>query len=149
MSQALTMPLAASLSKPHGVDDARDVDMPDVLRHLVGGNRGIESAGASGDEAAPEEDYIVGGNGLVKALQYFLSEEAIELRRGSLTASGSVTPRMSQVEPGQEIKRKGKAREVSKELLDSARKLRARLQPALVKEFTSGDEINYSKLLYF
>ena len=40
-----------------------------------------------------------------------------------------------------------KAKEVSKELLESARKLRARLQPALVKEFTSGDEINYSKLV--
>jgi len=144
MSQTLTMPLAASLSKPHGVDDARFVAVPEVLLHLVGNLDNDPNVRDDG-ESAPDEDYIVGGNGLVKALQYFLSEEALELRRGSFTASGTTTPIGRQEQAGHEIKRKGKAKEVSKELLDSARKLRSRLQPALVKELATGDEIHYSK----
>lgn len=145
MSQHLTMPLATTLSKAHGVEDARYVTVPDVLLHLVGNLEGDPTVRDNG-ETAPDEDYIVGGNGLVKALQYFLQEEAIELRRASvIMANGSTTPQERQEHAGQEIKRKGKAKEVSKELLESARKLRARLQPSLVKEFAGGDEINYSK----
>ena len=146
MSHAITTPLTATLSKPHGVEDARFVTIPDVLVHLVGNLENDPKIQDDG-EPAPDEDYIVGGNGIVKALQYFLSEEAADLRRGSLSASGTVTPIERHEHAGHEIKRKGKAKEVSKELLESARKLRARLQPALVKEFTSGDEINYSKLV--
>lgn len=147
MSQTLTMPLAATLSAPHGVEDARYVPVPDVLLHLVGNFNGDPTQNDNG-EPAPDEDYIVGGNGLVKALQYFLSEEVVDLRRGSFPASGTTTPRLDSVQAGHEIKRKGKAKEVSKELLDSARKLRAHLQPALVKEFTMGDEINYRRLSF-
>lgn len=145
MSTTLTMPLAASLSKPHGVEDARHVAVPDVLQHLVGNLDNDPNIRDDG-EPAPDEDYIVGGNGLVKALQYFLSEEAIESRRGSFLNSGASTPILRQDDrSGTETRRKGKAKEVSKELLESARKLRSRLRPSLVKEFTDGDEINYSE----
>ena len=148
MSQTLTTPLAATLSKPHGVQDARYVVVPDALVHLVGTKDDEITLDDNGD-TAPDEDYIVGGNGLVKALQYFLSEEALDLRRGSFAASGTTTPMERQQQVGHEIRRKGKAKEVSKELLDSARKLRARLQPALVKVFANGDEIVYSELRPF
>ncbi|KAL1297304.1 hypothetical protein AAFC00_004856 [Neodothiora populina] len=147
MSQTLTGPLAASLSKPHGVDDARLVAVPDVLIHLVGNLENDPNVEDDG-EVGPEQDYIVGGNGLVKALQYFLSEETIDLRRGSVTASGTTTPRLNQEQAGHDIRRKGKAKEVSKELLESARKIRNRLQPALVKELTNGDEIQYRRLMF-
>jgi len=42
----------------------------------------------------------------------------------------------------------GKAKQMSKNLLGSARKIRARLQPALVKEARSGDQNNYHRLLF-
>merc|ERR1712070_894189 len=43
---------------------------------------------------------------------------------------------------------RGKAKKMSKNLLESARKIRYRLQPALAKEATSGDELAYRRLLF-
>ncbi|GAB7357726.1 hypothetical protein MBLNU459_g0387t1 [Dothideomycetes sp. NU459] len=135
--------ITATLSKPHGVDDARDVPLPNVLSHLVG--YGDQDGGLHDDEDAPDDDYIVGGNGIVKALQYFLGEEAVDIRRGSFPVSGATTPKERHEEA---VKRRGKAKEVSKYLLDAARKMRTRLEPALVKEFASGDELAYRRLLF-
>lgn len=133
--------ITATLSKPHGVDDAREnADLPNVLYHLVGGHG---DARLHDTEDAPDGDYIVGGNGIVKALQYFLGEEDVDLRRGSFPVSGATTPMERQEEAGREMKRRGKAKEVSKNLLDSARNMRTRLEPALVKEFASGDDLAY------
>ena len=93
----------------------------------------------------------------VKALQYCLGEaKAQEERRGSgpiptpTSRSGATTPksRDPDQEAGLEIERRGKAKEMSKSLLGSARKIRARLQPALIKESRDGDEMAYRRLNY-
>lgn len=89
----------------------------------------------------------------MKALQYVLGEKANDLRRGSIPGSpqlGNVTPRSAR--PGSSAgfneMQIGKAKKMSKNLLDSARKIRTRLQPALVKEATSGDEMAYRRLMF-
>lgn len=131
------------LTKPLGGEDPRDVAIPDVLRHLVG-HAGVYEH-HDHDGSSPDSDYIVGGTGVVKALQAVLGEQALELRRGSYPNAGTVTPQERAEEAGRERERKGKAKEMSKSLLDSARNIRARLQPSLVKEATAGDEMAYSK----
>jgi hypothetical protein len=128
---------AAVLAATEG-HDLTEVDVPDVLLHLVGHEDGHVDANI--DEPAPSNDYIVGGTGVVKALSYCLSEKASELRRGSYPTSGSVTPK--------EMKAKAdinamKAKQMSRNLLDSARKVRSRLQPALVREAKNNDDMAY------
>ena len=66
----------------------KDVNVPEVLLHLVGYSEGQVDPNT---DDAPDDDYIVGGNGLIKALNYCLSEKASDLRRRSLPASGTAT----------------------------------------------------------
>ncbi|OJD33270.1 cell wall biogenesis protein mhp1 [Diplodia corticola] len=129
---------------------AENVEIPEVLLHLVG--HGEDSDGTDDDSAAPDEDYIVGGTGLVKALNYCLLEKASDnLRRksmaGSRPGSGAATPRSSS-RLGNREQRSAKAKSMSKDLLHSARKIRARLQPALAREARAGDETAYKRLLF-
>lgn len=121
----------------------KEVHVPDILLHLVGHMDGVAENHDS-DEPAPDDDYIVGGTGVVKALGVCLNRAAdhIKSRSGGVGDSGSVTPRQTQL--GSE-ETKGKAKEMSKNLLGSARKIRARLLPALVKEAKSGDAMSYSE----
>ncbi|CAD0010305.1 unnamed protein product [Aureobasidium pullulans] len=148
MAQSSLLPAATMLSKQHGVEDARQAPVPDVLVHLVGHLDDDQISDASDDETAPDDDYIVGGNGIIKALEYFLGEDRSDRRNGSISLSGTTTP-LDIGNPAQsEVKRRGKAKEVSRNLLDSARKLRNRLKPALAKEFAAGDEMNYRRLLF-
>lgn len=128
----------AETAKRLSVD--KEVEVPDVLFHLVGHVEGNHE-NHDDDEPAPDDDYIVGGTGVVKALSYCLSEKAADLRRASLPRSGTATPRnhVLETETGQ-----AKARNMSKHLLDSARKIRARLQPALAREARTGDDMAYS-----
>ena len=97
------------------------------------------------DEPAPDADYIVGGTGVVKALSVCLGNKAADYRRLSRDStpapSGTVTPKQD-VENVQVAK--GKA--MSKNLLGSARKIKARLQPALAREAKQGDDLAYSKI---
>lgn len=136
---------ASTLAEPHG--GQKEIAVPDVLLHLVGHVEGFHENHDS-DDPAPDSDYIVGGTGVVKALQYVLGEKASDLRRGSYPVSGSATPVEREREAGLERERKGKAKEMSKNLLGSARKIRARLQPAILKESTAGDEMAYRRLLF-
>jgi hypothetical protein len=144
MRKAIELPEsgeAAVLAAAEG-HDANEVDIPDVLLHLVGHEDG--HVDANSDEPAPSNDYIVGGTGVVKALSYCLSEKASELRRGSFPTSGSATPK--------EMKAKAdinamKAKQMSRDLLDSARKVRSRLQPALVREAKNNDDMAYRMFL--
>nr|POE75629.1 map-likeous protein 1 [Quercus suber] len=142
----------ARLTGPHGGEkQVKQMTVPDVLMHLVGHvDDGV--AETDNDDMAPDEDYIVGGTGVVKALQYVLGEKANDLRRGSIPNSprlGSMTPRER---PGSSAglseMQIGKAKKMSKNLLDSARRIRTRLQPALVKEAASGDELAYRRLMF-
>ena len=145
------MPLAetsdsavAAIADPHGGKKELAVTVPDILLHLVGHVEDYPE-NHDNDEPAPDDDYIVGGTGVVKALDICLNRAA-DGRKGSGSPlhSGTATP-MTVIQ-GKEVS-KGKAKEMSKNLLDSARKIRARLQPALIKEARVGDEMNYSKCM--
>ncbi|KAM3415271.1 hypothetical protein BST61_g8801 [Cercospora zeina] len=147
-SALATTNAVASLSKPHGGEkQIKEVAVPDVLMHLVGHGEGYPED-HDGDDPAPDGDYIVGGTGVVKALQYVLGEKANDLRRTSVpdTPPGnrSSRPGSSAGLAGDEEQR-GKAKKMSKNLLDSARKIRARLQPALGKAAASGDAMTYRR----
>ena len=136
--------MSEALSASETVDadangEEKPVQIPDILLHIVGQLDGYPEI--SHDEPAPDSDYIVGGTGVVKALSVCLGNKASDYRRPSRdvtpTASGSATPRQStQV---------AKSKAMSKNLLGSARKIKARLQPAMAREAKSGDEISYRK----
>ena len=134
---------AASIADPHGGE--KYVTVPDILLSLVGHMDGYPE-NHDDDEPAPDDDYIVGGTGVVKALGVCLGNKAIDHRRSSKDAtpvgSGTATPK--HVLQDTEMT-KGKAKNMSKNLLESARKIRARLQPAMVREARNGDDVSYSK----
>ena len=135
----------APTTEPHVGE--KQVAVPDILLHLVGHAEGV-AENHDDDEPAPDDDYIVGGTGVVKALGVCLGNRSMDYRRPSRDISpgdsGTVTPR--QVLKGADVT-KGKAKEMSKDLLGSARKIRARLQPALVRELRAGNDMGYSKFL--
>jgi len=133
---------AATIAEPHGGEEA--VTVPDILLHLVGHVDGFPE-NHDADEPAPDDDYIVGGTGVVKALGVCLGNRATDHGRASRDVtpaeSGTATPR--QHLHGAEVTQ-GKAKDMSKNLLGSARKIRARLQPALLREAREGNEAGYS-----
>ncbi|MCJ1254928.1 hypothetical protein MMC24_002744 [Lignoscripta atroalba] len=132
---------AASIADPHGGE--RPVAVPEVLLHLLGHVDGCPE-NHDQDAPAPDDDYIVGGTGVVKALGVCLGNRVADYRRPSRDTtpanSGTVTPQ--QVLQGTSVS-KGKAKDMSKNLLGSARKIRARLQPALVQEARNGNEMGH------
>lgn len=140
-----------------GVPDIRDSTgedglmekLPDVLRHLVGHEDDTPFVDVDDDsEPAPDEDYVIGGTGVVKALACVLKNRGDDTRRhsGDFTRdpeSGTATPPRTHLPPG-------KVKDMSKYLLISARKIRARLQPALaMARATSKEDIhNYHRLIF-
>lgn len=133
----------ATLTEPHG--GVKDVIVPDVLLHLVGHVEG-SSENHDEDEPAPDEDYVIGGTGVVKALGICLRNRGDDLRRPNAERSMSDRSDMSGNATPNGTVSGGKAKDMSKNLLGSARKIRARLQPALVKESRGeGDRNNYRK----
>ena len=77
------------------------------------------------DAHGAHEDYLVSGSGVVKALSYCLN--ASQLRRMSVQPG---TPReMLESDVG-----KSNAKEMSKELLESAARFRGTLQPLMARE---------------
>ncbi|KAL9635713.1 MAG: hypothetical protein Q9164_003279, partial [Protoblastenia rupestris] len=132
----------AAMTEPHGGE--KELTVPDILLNLVGHVEGYPED-QDNDEPAPDDDYIVGGTGVVKALDICLNRAA-DGRKNSRDASpmksGTGTPQ--QILQGSEVT-KGKAKDMSKNLLGSARKIRGRLQPALIKEARMGNEMSYSK----
>lgn len=135
---------AAAIADPHGGEE--HVVVPDVLLHLVGHIDGFPDKPEYQDPA-PDNDYIVGGTGVVKALGVVLGDKGADNKRFSreeaATESGSATPKQSL--QGTEVT-KGKAKDMSKNLLESARKIRARLQPALAREERAGNDMVHSAL---
>ncbi|KAG5923468.1 hypothetical protein E4U61_003369 [Claviceps capensis] len=113
---------------------------PDVLVHLVGHdvmdpNEEIEDDKAGATE--PDEDYVIGGTGVVKALACCLKNRSDDARRPSedLTRAG--------------LPPAAKAKDLSKHLLAGARKIRQRLQPALRRaQIEDGDEMTLRKLTF-
>lgn len=117
-------------------DRLPDVPIPEVLQHLVGGTDEVD------DGSAPDEDYVIGGTGVVKALGVCLGnvdQHHPELGDLSRPSSGRLTPRPRM---STSIGSK-KARDMSKNLLGSARNIRARIQMALVREDKAGNDNNY------
>jgi hypothetical protein len=123
------------------ISDKGEPHIPEVLMHLIGTKNGQQEE--QPENPPPNEDYIVGGAGVVKALSYCLSEKASEVRAGgSVPASGTTTPRTG----GRDLAA-SKAKEMSKDLLDSARKIRTKLRPAMMKEAKGGDDMAYRESL--
>ncbi|CAI6332413.1 unnamed protein product [Periconia digitata] len=122
--------------------EEKPVEIPDVLMHLVGHEIGSPVT-TDTETPAPDDDYIVGGIGLSKALSYCLSQKATEFRRQSFPVSGTATPRSSHPE---DMGESGKAKAMSKNLLEYARNIRARVQPALVKVARIGSDTSYRRL---
>lgn len=127
--------IAEAVSSLEPVQGEKEVDMPEVLAHLVGRMDGAEF-GNEDDETAPDEDYVIGGTGVVKALGICLKNRSKDSRRWS--EGRTTSDALETTTTG------GKAKDMSKNLLGSARKIRARLQPALLKEARAGDRMNYS-----
>ncbi|KAI0913915.1 hypothetical protein F4823DRAFT_470002 [Ustulina deusta] len=141
-----------------GVPDIRDSSTtdsalklekyPDVLRHIVGHEEDYPTVAEDDDsELAPDEDYVIGGTGVAKALACVLKNRGNDSGRqsGEFTREledGAATTR-SQLPPG-------KAKDMSKHLLATARKIRARLQPALAsaKASVKEDLGNYHRLVF-
>ena len=121
------------------------MEVPDILLHLVGHMEG-NPENHDADEPAPDSDYIVGGTGVVKALSVCLGNKVSDYRRlsgtGTPSESGTTTP--IQRLPGPQI---SKSKAMSKNLLGSARKIRARLQPALAREAKEADDMAYSRFI--
>ncbi|KAK8090308.1 cell wall biogenesis protein Mhp1 [Apiospora hydei] len=122
---------------------------PDVLRHIVGNPTDPATIdGAEDDQSeAADEDYVIGGTGVVKALACVLKNVGDDSRRQSgefmrEIETGHIGPRANM--PA------GKAKDMSKHLLASARKIHARLQPALTraKAASSRDMNNYNRLVF-
>ncbi|PHH71853.1 hypothetical protein CDD80_4952 [Ophiocordyceps camponoti-rufipedis] len=102
---------------------------PDVLAHLIA--QDDSAADETDRDSAPDEDYVIGGTGVVKALRCCLEN------RGSETQAGNDRA------PHQQLK----AKDMSKHLLAGARKIRLRLQPALQRARSNRhDELNLRKL---
>jgi hypothetical protein len=118
----------------------RKVEIPDVLVNLVGHSDDYVPK-QDGAGPAHDDDYIVGGTGVVKALNYCLLQNSTDLRRQSLPGSGTATPR-SRTEDFEDM---GKAKMMSKNLLTSARNIKSQLQSALVREAREGNEMGYRK----
>lgn len=139
--------LAATLSETNGgeKDDSKPAAYSDVIMHLVGHDVMRESDDED-DISAPDEDYVIGGTGVVKALKCCLENRGDESRR----QSGEFVHDTGSDEPLQESRKLGgKAKDMSKHLLAGARKIRLRLQPALIKARANpGDEITLRKLIF-
>jgi hypothetical protein len=130
------------------VSDGKKASYPDVLAHLVGHDV-MQQDGLDDDhEDAPDEDYVIGGTGVVKALACCLKNRSDDSRRQSGEfARGSEGGGDSTAPTG--LPAGGKAKDMSKHLLAGARKIRLRLQPALNKaKAESGDEMNLRKLTF-
>ncbi|KAK5634619.1 hypothetical protein RRF57_010332 [Xylaria bambusicola] len=121
---------------------------PDVLRHIVGHEEDYPIVSKDDDsELAPDEDYVIGGTGVAKALACVLKNRGNDSGR----QSGEFTRELGD---GATATRAhlpaGKAKDMSKHLLATARKIRARLQPALVsaKAYANQDLGNYHRLVF-
>ena len=130
----------------HGI---KDPDYPNVLQHLVGHDV-TQIDDTDDEELAPDEDYIVGGTGVAKALACCLNNRGDVSRRNSGEFVRELETGIALPKPKL---RAGKAKDVSKHLLLSARKIRHRLEPGLAKAKVMADQdaanrATYHRLLF-
>ncbi|KAL4873757.1 hypothetical protein BDV12DRAFT_159564 [Aspergillus spectabilis] len=120
------------------------VPIPEILQHIVG--HGVADEGAEeDDDPAPDEDYVIGGTGVVKALGVCLGNLDRHMPgEVSGSPSGTTTPRHRK---SRSLAAK-RPRDMSKNLLDSARNIRTRIETALVREDRAGNDANYRRLQF-
>ncbi|KAF4995593.1 hypothetical protein FGRMN_5046 [Fusarium graminum] len=128
-------------------NDAKLPPYPDVLAHLVGHDVMDQDESEDDNASAPDEDYVIGGTGVVRALACCLKNRGDESRRQSgefirEIENGSSTPAAT-------LSTGGKAKDMSKHLLMGARKIRLRLQPALTKARANPDDDQNLRRLTF
>ncbi|KAJ4302367.1 Microtubules assembly and stabilization protein [Collariella sp. IMI 366227] len=122
-------------------------EYPDVLQRLVGHDILLSQGMDEDVDAAPDDDYVIGGTGVVRALACCLKNRGDESRRQSGEFIRDVENGVSQ--PPRAVPSGGKAKETSKHLLMSARKIRLRLQPAIDKaRATEQDTHTYYRLMF-
>ncbi|KAJ5682453.1 hypothetical protein N7462_005618 [Penicillium macrosclerotiorum] len=140
--------IAEELSESIVSPTTKDVPVPEILQHIVGNASGFEEPCYEEDEPAPDEDYVIGGTGVVKALGVCLGnldhQASDSLGDQSAPPSGTTTPRRRKSR-GVVTKR---PRDMSKNLLESARNIRARIQSALIREDRAGNDANYRRLQF-
>ncbi|KAJ4311847.1 Microtubules assembly and stabilization protein [Fusarium piperis] len=140
--------LASTLAE-NGLEgqDHKRHSYPDVLAHLVGHDMLDEDEDDDISGSAPDEDYVIGGTGVVKALACCLKNRGDESRRQSGEFIREVENGESRPAPA--LSTGGKAKDMSKHLLMGARKIRHRLQPALIKaRANSSDQDNLRRLTF-
>jgi len=146
----------ATLPPLSGGDNIEEPKYPDVLQRLVGHDVMQPSELDVDVDAAPDDDYVIGGTGVVKALACCLKNRGDDSRRDFLREleGEEVRSRSSSVVRGSgrdgEGVEKAKAKATSKHLLLSARKIRHRLQPAIIKAraASSQDTHAYHRLIF-
>ncbi|ROT35618.1 RNI-like protein [Sodiomyces alkalinus F11] len=142
------------LADGHAVPEGQEPPYPDVLVHLVGHDVLNQDECPSDHESAPDDDYVIGGTGLVKALTCCLENRGDDSRRQSVefTKEAEDGGKEEGVETPTMIGPKlpsAKAKDMSKHLLAAARKIRIRLQPAVARaKAHASDEENLRKLLF-
>ncbi|KAF3398458.1 MAP-like protein 1 [Penicillium rolfsii] len=140
--------IAEEFSDSIATSHTRDVPVPEILQHIVGHANGLEEPCDEEDDVAPDEDYVIGGTGVVKALGVCLGnlnqDGGDALGDQSVPHSGTTTPRRRKSR-GVVAKR---PRDMSKNLLESARNIRARIQTALIREDRAGNDANYRRLQF-
>ncbi|KAK3351963.1 hypothetical protein B0H65DRAFT_556667 [Neurospora tetraspora] len=124
-------------------DFLAEPEYPDVLQRLVGADVTQPYDPEEDLDIAPDEDYVIGGTGVVKALICCLDncdeEQSGEFVRDVETGHVHTKPHAPV----------GKAKETSKHLLLSARKIRTRLQPAIQKARDSHEDTHaYHRLIF-
>ncbi|KAL5002526.1 hypothetical protein BDV10DRAFT_156857 [Aspergillus recurvatus] len=120
------------------------VPIPEILQHIVGHGT-VEEGAEEDDELAPDEDYVIGGTGVVKALGVCLGNLDHHMP-GDVSGppSGTTTPRHRK---SRTLATK-RPRDMSKNLLESARGIRSRIESALVREDRAGNDANYRRLQF-
>ena len=140
-------PETASDSASSKTSGKAESEYPDVIQHLVG----YDATTLDSDDdidAAPDDDYVIGGTGVAQALECCLKNRGPEVtgrppgELGDFVFDGdtALMEAAGGVLPGP-----GKAKDMSKHLLQSARKIRLRLQPALqrAKALSAVDNASY------
>ncbi|KAK3493769.1 hypothetical protein B0T13DRAFT_474444 [Neurospora crassa] len=127
-------------------DFPAEPEYPDVLQRLVGADVTQPYDPEDDLDIAPDEDYVIGGTGVVKALACCLDNCDEEFRILSGESVGDGEAGHEQTKPHLPV---GKAKETSKHLLLSARKIRTRLQPAIQKARDSHEDTHaYHRLIF-
>jgi len=136
------------LSDGQNLGSSLDPPYPDVLAHLVGHDVMDDQESMNDNDTAPDDDYVIGGTGVVKALTCCLKNRGDESRRQSgefirEVEGDPATPSTPTTRPKLPP---GKAKDMSKHLLAGARKIRIRLQPAIAKAKENVE--NFRKLMF-